>query len=308
MGRDITNVAASVRQRLLNLARASKRPFNEVLQHFAMERFLYRLAASRYRDRFVLKGALMLMVWDVPISRPTMDIDLLAQIDNEIDVLTPVAREVCEQQVAPDGMVFDAKTVEASRIAEDAEYVGVRVRFRGMLGTARVSMQLDIGFGDAVIPKPVLSDYPAILDFPAPRVRGYSRESAIAEKCHAMVKRGLLNSRMKDYFDLWLLSGQFEFQGAFLAEAIRETFARRATVVLGEPVALTRAFASDIQKRAQWKAFVRKIRLEEVPTDLDEVVERVATFLKPVLAAITDGADFDARWTLPGAWAQRSPE
>ncbi len=308
MGRDITNVAASVRQRLLNIARSSNRPFNEVLQHFAMERFLYRLAASPHSGRFVLKGALMMMVWQVPVSRPTMDIDLLAQIDNEIDVLTSVARDVCGQQVEPDGMSFDAASVEGPRIAEDAEYEGVRVRFRGTLGTARVSMQLDIGFGDAVIPGPVLSDYPTILDLPAPRVRGYKRESVVAEKFHAMVKRGLLNSRMRDYFDLWLLSRQFEFDEATLAEAIQETFARRATVVPTEPVALTGEFASDAQKRAQWKAFLRKIRLAEAPSDLHEVVERLAAFLRPVLAAIVRGSGFGARWSPSRLWAQSTPK
>jgi len=308
MGRDITNVAASVRQRLLNIARASNRPFNEVLQHFAMERFLYRLAASPHGDRFVLKGALMMMVWEVPVSRPTMDIDLLATMDKDIDALASVARDVCDQQVEPDGMTFDGATVEGSRIAEDAEYQGVRVRFRGTLGTARVSMQLDVGFGDAVVPNPVLSDYPTILDLPAPRVRGYTRESVVAEKFHAMVRRGMLNSRMRDYFDLWLLSRQFEFDGATLADAIRETFVRRATAVPTEPVALTGAFASDAQKRAQWLAFLRKSRLADAPSELHEVVERLAAFLSPVLDGIVRGSGCGARWSPSGLWAQSSSE
>ena len=302
MGRDITNVAASVRQRLLNIARASNRPFNEVLQHFAMERFLYRLTASPHSDRFVLKGALMMMVWEVPVSRPTMDIDLLGQIDNEIDVLASVARDICQQQVEPDGMAFDAATVEGSRIAEDAEYEGVRVRFRGTLGTARVSMQLDIGFGDAVIPNPVLSDYPTILDLPAPRVRGYTRESVVAEKLHAMVKRGLLNSRVRDYFDIWLLSHQFEFDGPTLAEAIQVTFSRRRTAIPTNPVGLTEDFASEPGRRAQWRAFLRKGRLAGVPEDLHRVVERVAAFLQPVLEGLRAASLKPARWSTDGGW------
>ena len=218
------NIAASVRQRLLIKARETGRPFSELLQYFAMERFLYRLSKSRYKDNFVLKGALMLTVWEAPLTRPTMDIDLLGRIDNSIETIVEVTREICRQEVEPDGIDFDIATVEAERIAEGADYEGIRVRFRGSLDTARIVMQLDIGFGDIVIPSPEPTNCPTLLDLPAPRLRGYSRESTIAEKFEAMVKLGILNSRMKDFFDIWLMLHQFDFEGPILAEAISKTF------------------------------------------------------------------------------------
>ena len=305
MPRGTKNVAASVRQQLLNRARASDRPFNELLQHFAMERFLYRLATSPHADRFVLKGALMMRVWKVPASRPTMDIDLLGRIDNEIGTIVAVTKDVCGQAVESDGMLFDPTTVDGVRIAEDAEYEGVRVRFRGKLGTARVLMQLDIGFGDVVVPGPEMADYPTILDLPAPRVQGYTRESVIAEKFHAMVKRGLLNSRMRDFFDIWLLSQQFDFEGSILAAAIRETFSRRQAAVPAEPVALTMAFAEDALKRKQWQALVRKSQLESAPADLVDVVRSLAVFLRPVVEGIAAGQPLPAEWSARGPWVSQ---
>ncbi len=176
------NIAASVRQRLLSEARERGRPFSELLQYFAMERFLYRLSKSHYAGKFVLKGALMLTVWEAPLTRPTMDIDLLGRIDNRVETMVEVTREICLQEVEPDGIDFDIATIKAERIVEDAEYEGIRVRFWGSLETAQIVMQLDIGFGDIVIPSPEPTNYPTLLDFPAPRIRGYSRESTIAEK------------------------------------------------------------------------------------------------------------------------------
>jgi hypothetical protein len=199
------NLAASIRQRLLNKARETGRPFNEILQYFAIERFLYRLATSPHADKFVLKGALMFTAWQAPLSRPTRDIDLLGLTNNSIDAIVAMTQTICTQAVEPDGLTFEPEGVEGERIVEGADYEGVRVRFRGSLGTARITMQLDIGFGDVVIPQPVMVEYPTILPLSAPRLRGYSRESAIAEKFEAMIKLGILNSRMKDFFDVWLL-------------------------------------------------------------------------------------------------------
>ena len=192
----VKNLAASVRDRLLNQAKRTKRPFNELLQYYAMERFLYRLAKSKYAAQFVLKGALMLRVWQSSESRPTMDVDLLGITSNDEDEITAQIREILSTEVEPDGLHFDTSSVTAERIIEDADYQGLRIRFHGTLGSAKVNMQLDIGFGDVVFPEAVLSKYPTILDFPAPELRCYSRESAIAEKFEAMVKLGELNSRM----------------------------------------------------------------------------------------------------------------
>lgn len=297
------NVTASVRQRLLNHARATGRPFNELLQYFAMERFLYRLSQSPHAERFVLKGALMLTTWGVSLTRPTKDIDLLGQVANDIEPIMAVVKELCRQEVEPDGLDFDATSVLGERIAEEAEYEGVRVRFRGNLGTARVSMQIDVGFGDVVVPGPVSTDYPTILDLPAPRIRGYTRESVVAEKFHTMVLRGLLNSRMRDFFDVWVLSRQFDFEGGVLAAAIRETFARRGLEFEPRPVTLTDEFAADAAKAAQWRGFLRKNRLEGAPVELAAVIKAIAGFLGPVVDVLSQGRAFDDRWVAPGPWS-----
>lgn len=296
------NVVASVRQRLLNQAHASIRPFNELLQYFAMERFLFRLSRSPHAEKFVLKGALMLATWKVSLTRPTKDIDLLGQMANDVERIVTIIHDVCSQEVEPDGMVFDPTSVAGERIAEEAEYEGVRVRFQGNLGTAQVAMQIDVGFGDAVVPGPITADYPTILDLPAPRIRGYTRESVVAEKFHTMVLRGLLNSRMRDFFDVWALSRQFDFEGGVLATAIRKTFARRGLEVDPHPVALTDEFVGDAGKAAQWRGFVRKSRLEGAPEDLAEVVGAISAFLGPVAEALSEGRDFKDRWEAPGTW------
>jgi predicted nucleotidyltransferase component of viral defense system len=297
-------MAASVRQRLLNMARETGRPFNEVLQYFAMERFLYRLSRSPYADRFVLKGALLLTVWEAPLTRPTLDIDLLGRIDNRIDTIVRVTGEICRQEVEPDGVAFDIATIEAERIAEDADYEGIRVRFRGSLGTARIVMQLDIGFGDIVIPSPEPTNYPTLLDFPSPYLRGYSRESTIAEKFEAMVKLGILNSRMKDFFDLWLMSRQFDFNGATLAKAISKTFSTRGTKIPAKPLALTDTFAKEGTKAAQWRGFLRKNRLSGAPKDLAEVIMSIGAFLKPISERLAAGHAFKSIWKAPGPWSE----
>lgn len=296
------DIAHSVRQRLTNVAKATNRPFQEVLEYYAMERFLYRLARSPHVGRFVLKGALMFRAWGGPASRPTRDIDFLARMENTVESVVPVFREVCGVAVEPDGMVFDPASVAGVAIKEDADYSGVRVTFLGTLQSARVSMQADIGFADVVTPGPVPTDYPVILEFPAPQLSGYTRETVVAEKFEAMVKLGVLNSRMKDFFDLWLLARQFDFDGATLGTAITRTFANRKTPLVPLPFALTPAFASAPGKQAQWKGFVRKARLTEVPEELAEVVAAVGSFLLPVTAATVAGEVFRGGWRAPGPW------
>jgi predicted nucleotidyltransferase component of viral defense system len=300
--RPLKDVALSVRQRLLNQAQATYRPFNELLQYFNLERFLYRLAESPHRQNFVLKGALMLRVWRAPLSRPTMDIDLLGRMKNEPQAVIDVVRELCDQPVSPDGLWFDAESVESEPIAEDAPYTGVRVRLQSRLGTARSLLRVDVGFGDPIVPAAIAAEIPPILDFPAPQLLVYTRASAVAEKFEAMVKRGLLNSRMKDFFDIWLLSRQFTFDGEILSSALRATFAARETPVPPEPVALTSEFAADTSKAAQWRAFLRRSRLDAAPLDLSEVVDAVAEFLKPVAAALAAKRAFRGTWKPPGPW------
>ena len=296
------NIAASVRQRLLNKARETGHPFSELLQYFAMERILYRLSKSAHAGKFVLKGALMFTAWQAPVTRPTMDIDLLGITDNSVDKIAAIAREVCLQEVEPDGLIFEPDSVGGERIVEDADYGGVRVRFRGTLGTARVTMQLDIGFGDVVVPEPEMADYPTILDLPVPRLRGYSRESAVAEKFEAMVKLGVLNSRVKDFFDIWLLSRQFDFAGETLALAIERTFTARGTTNTGDPIALTEDFAKESFRQTQWQGFVRKNRLQGTPANFEDIVETIAIFLGPVVRALAAGEGFQGSWKAPGPW------
>ena len=202
-GRDL---GASVRQRLLNQSRAQNRPFQELLQYFAMERFLYRLAKSPHADRFILKGALLLTAWRAPASRPTMDIDLAGRTNNQLDHIQEVVSAVCGVAVNPDGIEFNRDSIEVSRIKEDADYEGVRVLFHATLARARIPMQLDIGFGDVITPGPTEVEYPTMLDFPAPVLRAYPKETVVAEKLEALTALGLLNSRMKDYYDLSLIA------------------------------------------------------------------------------------------------------
>ena len=268
-----------------------------------MERFLYRLSKSPHGEKFVLKGALMLATWGVSLTRPTKDIDLLGRVSNDIESIVGLVKEVCRLEVQPDGLVFGSTSVQGEQIAEEAEYRGVRVRFPG---EPRYGPGFDAdrrGLRGAVVPGPVTTDYPTILDLPTPRIRGYTRESVIAEKFHTMVRRGLLNSRMRDFFDVWTLSRQFDFDGGVLAAAVRETFARRDLEVAARPVALTKEFAEDTAKASQWQGFLRKSRLEGAPSELVAVVEAIAIFLGPVAEALHEGRGFEGRWEAPGPWS-----
>lgn len=303
IARPIKDIAASVHQRLLNIARETGRPFGELLQYYAMERFLYRLSRFPHAKKFLLKGALMLTAWKSPVSRPTKDIDLLGRIENNIDSIVTITRNICLQKVEPDGIVFDADSIRAERITEEAEYEGVRVRFKGRLGRAKVAMQLDIGFGDVVVPPGRKIVYPTLLDFPAPRLRSYSRESTIAEKFETMVKLGELNSRMRDFYDIWLLSRQFDFKGQILLSAIERTFSRRGTELPLKLDPLVKVLIEDEIKETQWQGFIRKSRLGNAPEEFREVVVSIVGFIEPMLEAVAKGATLDANWTAPGPWS-----
>lgn len=298
----VSNLAASVQARLQNQARAAQRPFQEVLQYYAMERFLYRLSRTDHRANFVLKGALMLYVWEAPLARATKDLDFLGHLPNSLENLERAIQTVCAADVEPDGMVFDPATVKAERIKEDAEYHGVRVRFVGLLGKARVAMQLDVGFGDVVTPAPQDIAYPALLNFPAPALRGYPRETVVAEKFHAMVYLRTLNSRMKDFYDVWLLARQFAFDGALLGKAIAATFAHRETAIDLAPIAFTSEFTEQGSTLAQWAAFRKKLPNNECPARLSEVAPFLSAFLLPISRACVEGRRLDQRWRPGGPW------
>jgi hypothetical protein len=297
-GRDL---AASVRQRLLNQSRAQARPFQELLQYFAMERFLYRLATSSIVDRFVLKGALLLTAWKAPLTRPTMDIDLAGRTSNELDHISEIVRSVCNVPTEPDGIEFHPGSVEATRIKEGADYEGVRVTFIGTLARARIPMQIDIGFGDVIVPAPTHVEYPTLLDFPAPVLLAYPKETVVAEKLEALTKLGLLNSRMKDYYDLALLSRLYSFDGAVLVEAVRATFRHRETPIETDPIGLTQTYYSDPARSLQWRAFVRRSRFTEHTNDLEQLVAEVRRFAVPLLLAAATGPPL-SHWNAGGSW------
>ncbi len=300
--RTAINKAASVRQRLLNLVKASDRSFNEALQHYALERWLYRLSRSEHAEHFVLKGALLLRVWDMPVARPTRDIDLLARTSNDMESIRLMMEAICETIVDDDGMQFEGDSVTTERISEDADYEGVRAKFVGTLGTARCPMQIDLGFSDVVTPGPVEINYPTILDMPAPHLWAYNRETVIAEKFEAMVKLGDLNSRMKDFFDVWALAASQTFSGPVLVKTVHATFNRRGTVVETSAPCFMEEFANGDAKAKQWRAFVRRSELTNAPASFSEVWQAAMAFLCPVAEAIQFDRSFDMEWLHGGPW------
>jgi len=306
MAKRIRNIAASVHERLLKLARKTSRPFNELLQLFAIERFMYRLSKSPHADRFILKGALMLSVWSGPVSRPTMDIDLLGKISNSLEEIQSVMRDACKMDVVDDGMLFDEETVSAARITVDAEYEGVRVRIQGNLGNARVSLQIDIGFGDIIVPSPGKVVYPTLLDFPSPELNGYTMETTIAEKYQTMVKLSAVNSRMKDFHDIWMLSRAFDFNGEVLAEAIEQTLVNRRTGLTIDAAIFDVSFGKDEIRQVQWRGFLRKSRLRDVPEDFADVMAGIRMFLEPPVRSLASGRKFHGAWNAKGPWAPTS--
>ena len=296
-------LAQSVQTRLLNHARATDTDPNSVLARYGLERFLHRLARSTHADRFVLKGGMLLRVWLGETSRPTRDADLLGYGDCSTRELQRVFRDVCSVAVEPDGVSYSPGSVRAAAIRSEDAYGGQRIRLRGLLGRAQLTVQIDVGIGDAVTPKPVLIDYPSLLDFPRPRLRAYWAETTIAEKLHAITTLGMANSRMRDFFDIYELARRREFDGATLASAIRSTFARRRTPIRpGLPPALTRVFGADDDKQTQWRAFLRKNRLLDAPVALLTAIESIAGFLGPVLASEGAGRKFAGHWPAGDRW------
>ena len=297
------NPAASVRQRLVNLARAQKEDFQFVLTRYALERLLYRLSQSEHRDVFVLKGAMLFRLWSDLPHRPTRDLDLLGRGDSSIIRFKRIFRGLCELAVAEDGLVFSAKSVRGETIKERQEYLGLRLTLECRLEDARIPLQIDIAFGDVVIPAAAEVTYPVLLESPAPVLLAYSRESVVAEKFHAAVMWGIANSRMKDFFDLWIMARQFEFQGPLLCQAIGATFARRHTAVPNEaPTALSLEFAEDRGKQTLWQAFVGKGKLRTDGEGLNEVVQVLRGFLMPPAMAVAAGRVLEMVWPASGPW------
>ena len=277
------NVAHSVRERLLNRARETGLPHEYLLVRYALERILYRLSVSAHAGRFLLKGALLFTVWGRDDHRPTRDADLLGSGPCEIEHLESAFRDICTV-ACDDGIIFNPDSVRGERIAEDKVYTGVRVLLEAELAKARIRVQVDVGFGDAVTPGPESAEYPSLLDFPAPKLRVYPVYTVVAEKLHAMVALALDNSRMKDFYDLWAIAQGFELDSALLAKAIAATFERRRTEIPGAiPVALTPAFAESATRKRHWEGFVRRSRLPADRVTFEQTQAAIAGLVLPAL-------------------------
>jgi predicted nucleotidyltransferase component of viral defense system len=298
------NVSASVAARLLSRSRMHEEDYQFVLARYAIERLMWRLARSQYGDAFVLKGAMIFLIWTEEIYRPTRDLDLLACVSHTADRLKSVFEEICRAAVEDDGISFLPESILAEAIRENQAYGGIRVTIRAQIGKIRIPVQIDVGFGDTVIPDPIKSRFPALLqEADGPVILAYSRESAIAEKFEAIVSLGMANSRMKDYYDIYVLLRRFQFDGPLLSTAIRATFERRQTPLPGEPpLGLSDEFASNPAKVAQWIGFQKGGGFKLAPPGLAEVVAEIRGFLLPPLVAAKDGSPLQSGWDYRTKW------
>ncbi len=292
------NLAASVKARLLTLARSRDETFNDLLTRYGIERLLFRLGRSKHADRFLLKGAMLFVLWDDRMPRATRDVDLLAFGSTDAEDVVTRFREIVQTAVEPDGLEFDADSVTAEELREDEAYRGLRVKLVAQLGKAKIPLQVDLGTGDAVTPEPIDADFPTLLDFPAPHVRAYPIYTVVAEKFEAMVSLGPRNTRMKDFFDVRFLTGRFAFDGATLHKAILVTFAQRKTELPASPYPLSDAFAAELDKQTQWTAFLRRNGLEKAQPLFGTVIRELRNFIGPALA------DDPGTWRPARGWAR----
>jgi hypothetical protein len=299
--REVTNIPASVRARLLSQAKERGESFDQILVYFAIERFLHRLSHTEWGDRFVVKGATMLRAWGTPLGRPTRDIDFSGAIGNSPSAVAAAISECLEIEYLADGLAFNGE-IKTRRINVADRYPGVSATVTGHLDGARFKLKVDVGIDDVVVPDPEWVDYPTLLDLEAPRVLAYLPSTAIAEKFETMVSLGITNSRMKDFYDVWLLSTAHEFDGAELVSALGATFTHRCTEVpSGSPVALTAGFWNDPTAVARWKAF-RSTSGIKAPAELREVCEAIVTFLMPPAAATATSDVFSRIWVPVRGW------
>ena len=303
MSKPVINVAASIRQRLLNLARDRNEDFGLLLTKYALERLLFRISQSKHKMTFILKGALLFELWTEETHRPTRDADFLSIGSSDPRRFEAILKEICVLPVVDDGLVFDPSSVTARQIKEGAHYEGVRVSFLGYLEKARIPIQLDIGFGDAVTPPAVETAFPTMLGGPAAVLLTYPRETVVAEKFEAMIKLGIANTRMKDFHDLYSLSRLFSFEGQVLSEAIIRTFERRKTRLPSTlPTAFTAEFVEDESKQRQWAAFNAKNKLYIKSVPLKTVIGSIEQFIMPMLLGVAAEGGWNRSWTGGGPW------
>lgn len=298
------NVGHSLFQQLLNHARIRGEDFNLLLSRYGIERFLYRLSVSSHANKFILKGASLFLIWKGQNYRVTRDADLLGVIPSDPENINGIFRELCNLSVEyNDGIKFMADSVRSIPIREEQAYDGIRVTLIGILHQARIPLQFDIGFGDAITPGPERLEFPTLLNAPPPKLLTYPRYTMIAEKVESVVRLGVANSRMKDFYDLWLISRLFEFSGWILCDAIRNTFNRRSTPLPDRlPMAFTKEFSKDMHKQTQWRAFVRKSKPKDMSGDFDKIISELRLFLMPVIVSVRGDDHFVLSWSKGGPW------
>lgn len=302
MKKEIKNLPASVHDRLKKRAREEGRPFQELFYFYAIERFLFRLSESSYANRFVLKGALLFVGWGIFPRRPTRDIDVQGSLSNSVDDLVSVVKDICSEAVEPDGMVFDRASVRGEQIMDEASYQGIRVYFTGYMGNAPIYMHLDVSFANVITPKEILVTYPSLLDMPDFQIYGYPFETAIAEKFQAMVVLDRINDRMKDFYDIWLLSERVQIRGETLLDAVHATFRARHTAL---PIQVPRALTSDLEihKQPDWIRFLKRLNLREQElSSFEGVIEKLREFLWPIVQNTIDSNVLDKVWKPGGPW------
>ena len=303
MTRPVRDASASVKQRLLNLAHERHEEFEQVLVRYVAERFLYRLSKSPHAGSFLLKGAMLFVAWEGMPHRVTRDIDLLGFGDSSLGRVAGIMREIAATEVERDGIAFDVESVEAAEIRTIHDYGGVRVSLMASLGKARIRLQVDVGFGDVVTPGPEIIEFPSLIDLPRAMLRAYPVETVVAEKALGMIERGLLNSRMKDYYDLLHLSRTRSFDAARLTRALGATAQRRKVPVPAGPIAgLRTEFATDSAKQAQWQAFCGRLRSGRPADPLSAVVSSLGRFLEPIVEAVAEGTVPAGTWPPGGPW------
>lgn len=298
------NLPASIRQKLKNHAdQTGESVFQRVLDRYAIERLLYRISQSEFRDKFLLKGATLFTLWGGGPHRATRDLDLLGFGSNQIQDLVSIFKVIISIPDPTDGLTFDADNIKGALIKEDQDYEGVRIQLLAKLGNIRLPIQIDIGFGDAMVPGPEEADFPTILDLPKPRLRVYPKEVVVAEKYQALVSLGMANSRLKDFYDIWHLAHYSDFDGNRLSQAIAATFTQRSTPLPTKPpLALTPEFYDDKTKIAQWKAFVKRTAINESEQTLASVIGLLEQFLLPPTIALNSAGSYKATWTAQGPW------
>ncbi len=285
MNNEKKNLPESVYAKLKKIALTKNRPTQEIIRYYAMERFLYRLSSSQHKDSFFLKGGLMLMVWDPTMHRATVDIDLLAKANNSIENISKILKEICFQPVEQDGIEYDATSIVLVESQIETEYTGLSAKFSANLHTAKLPLRLDIGFSDKIYPKPAKINYPTLLEFPSPVLQGYTPETMIAEKLDAMVKLGLANSRMKDFYDIWTMVNQFQIKPEEITPIIKGVFQNRMTTIREVPKAFTEDFYHKQKTLERWDSFLKGIGHDPIP--FEKVIFEIRNFFLPILLNIS---------------------